>query len=275
MIYGVLGILMPVVRHRHARRIQALAAQRRDRLMFALYVTGTDTGIGKTLASCALLHALRGHGLRAAGMKPWRAAASASMPMAQCRCALALQAAGVPGVAYTDINPFALEHPLAPELAARDAGIEVTLCRRSSMPMRGWRRGSMRWWWGRGRLGGTAVGGADAGGPGARAAPAGGAGGRPAPGLPQPCAAQRARSPPMARTSPGWIRSHVDPAMERVDDNLGMLRAQPAPCWGVLPHARRVRIRWRWRGICGFRCWRRGSCFSGAWGTIPAFRWGG
>ena len=38
--------------------------------MFALYVTGTDTGIGKTLASSALLHALRAHGLRAAGMKP-------------------------------------------------------------------------------------------------------------------------------------------------------------------------------------------------------------
>ena len=37
---------------------------------FGLYVTGTDTGIGKTLASGALLHALRGHGLRAAGMKP-------------------------------------------------------------------------------------------------------------------------------------------------------------------------------------------------------------
>ena len=38
--------------------------------MFSVYVTGTDTGIGKTLASCALLHALRGHGLRVAGMKP-------------------------------------------------------------------------------------------------------------------------------------------------------------------------------------------------------------
>ena len=38
--------------------------------MFALYVTGTDTGIGKTLARCALLQAVRGHGLRAAGMKP-------------------------------------------------------------------------------------------------------------------------------------------------------------------------------------------------------------
>ena len=37
----------------------------------------------------------------------------------------------------------------------------------------------------------------------------------------------------------GWIASHVDPDMERVDDNIAMLRARmPAPCWGVLPHAR-------------------------------------
>jgi len=36
----------------------------------------------------------------------------------------------------------------------------------------------------------------------------------------------------------GWIASHVDPAMERVEDNLTMLRERlPAPCWGVLPHA--------------------------------------
>ena len=35
-----------------------------------LFVTGTDTGIGKTLASCALLHAYAGKGLRAVGMKP-------------------------------------------------------------------------------------------------------------------------------------------------------------------------------------------------------------
>ena len=38
--------------------------------MFSVYVTGTDTGIGKTLASTALLHALRNHGPRAVGMKP-------------------------------------------------------------------------------------------------------------------------------------------------------------------------------------------------------------
>ena len=36
----------------------------------AFYVTGTDTGIGKTFSSCALLHALRQRGHRAVGMKP-------------------------------------------------------------------------------------------------------------------------------------------------------------------------------------------------------------
>ena len=36
----------------------------------------------------------------------------------------------------------------------------------------------------------------------------------------------------------GWIASHVDPAMARVEDNIAMLRERlPAPCWGVLPHA--------------------------------------
>ena len=95
--------------------------------MFALYVTGTDTGIGKTLASCALLHALRGHGLRGAGMKPVASGCTRIDGEWRNADALALQAAGEPGIAYADINPFALEHPLAPELAARDAGVEVSL----------------------------------------------------------------------------------------------------------------------------------------------------
>ena len=95
--------------------------------MFALYVTGTDTGIGKTLASCALLHALRGHGLRAVGMKPVASGCERVDGEWRNADALALQTAGGAGIAYADINPFALEHPLAPELAARDAGIELAL----------------------------------------------------------------------------------------------------------------------------------------------------
>ncbi len=95
--------------------------------MFSVYVTGTDTGIGKTLASCTLLHALRAHGLRAAGMKPVASGCERIDGEWKNADALALQVAGEPGIAYADINPFALEHPLAPELAARDAGIEVAL----------------------------------------------------------------------------------------------------------------------------------------------------
>ena len=95
--------------------------------MFSIYVTGTDTGIGKTLTSCTLLHALRGHGLRVAGMKPVASGCSAIDGAWKNEDALALQAAGMAGLAYADINPFALEHPLAPELAARDAGVAIEL----------------------------------------------------------------------------------------------------------------------------------------------------
>lgn len=206
--------------------------------MFALYVTGTDTGIGKTLASSALLHALRGHGLRAAGMKPVASGCERLDAEWRNADALALQAAGVPGVAYADINPFALEHPLAPELAARDAGIEVTLppildaharlaARVDALVVEG--------------VGGWA-------------APLSAA-------LMQADLVRALRLPVVLVVGlrlgclnhallstraiaadgahlAGWIASHVDPDMARVEDNIEMLRARlPAPCWGVLPHA--------------------------------------
>ena len=90
-----------------------------------LYVTGTDTGVGKTVASAALLHALRAQGLRAVGMKP--VASGCELVDGEWRNAdaLALQAASEPQPSYADLNPFALPQPLAPELAARDAGVAV------------------------------------------------------------------------------------------------------------------------------------------------------
>ena len=91
------------------------------------FVTGTDTGIGKTLASSALLHALHVRGLRAVGMKPVASGCEATADGWRNEDALALQAASDPTPAYADINPYALPLPLAPELAARDAGVEVEL----------------------------------------------------------------------------------------------------------------------------------------------------
>ncbi len=206
--------------------------------MFSIYVTGTDTGIGKTLASCTLLHALRAHGLRAAGMKPVASGCARIDGQWRNEDALALQAAGAPGLAYDDINPFALEHPLAPELAARDAGTEVTL-----PPILA----------AHARLA-TEVDALVVEGVGGWAAPLSAS-------MMQVDLVRALRLPVVlvvglrlgclnhallsARAIvddgahlAGWIASHVDPAMARVEDNLAMLRERlPAPCWGVLPHA--------------------------------------
>lgn len=94
---------------------------------FGLYVTGTDTGIGKTVVSCALLHALRKQDLRAVGMKPVASGCERIAGQWRNDDALRLQAASNPVSDYVDINPYALPLPLAPELAARDAGIDVEL----------------------------------------------------------------------------------------------------------------------------------------------------
>ncbi|HET7126142.1 MAG TPA: ATP-dependent dethiobiotin synthetase BioD, partial [Lysobacter sp.] len=90
--------------------------------MHGFYVTGTDTGIGKTHSSVALLHALRAQGLRAVGMKPVASGCERIDGEWKNADALALLDASDPRPAYPDCNPYALPLPLAPELAARDAG---------------------------------------------------------------------------------------------------------------------------------------------------------
>ena len=91
------------------------------------YITGTDTGIGKTVASTALLHALRARGLRAVGMKPVASGCERIDGAWRNEDATALQEASDPRPDYADINPYALPAATAPELAARQAGIEIAL----------------------------------------------------------------------------------------------------------------------------------------------------
>ncbi|NUO78209.1 MAG: AAA family ATPase, partial [Lysobacter sp.] len=86
------------------------------------FVTGTDTGIGKSVASATLLHALRAQGLRAVGMKPVASGCEVTPQGLRNEDALLLQAASAPVPDYADINPYALRAPLAPELAAADDG---------------------------------------------------------------------------------------------------------------------------------------------------------
>ena len=202
-------------------------------------MTGTDTGVGKSLASVALLHALRARGLRAVGMKPGAAGCDATRDGLRNEDALALQAASDPQPAYADVNPWALPEPTAPQLAARAAGIAV------SMPPLLEAHA---------RLAAAAD-----------AVVVAGAGGWLSPladGIEHADLAQALDLPVIlvvglrlgclshARLSAraisgdgcrllGWLGSAVDPGFSRRDDYLGLLRdALPGPCLGVLPHAR-------------------------------------
>lgn len=93
----------------------------------AFFVTGTDTGAGKTFVSTVLLHALRQRGLRAVGMKPVASGSELTPEGLRNEDALALQAASEPRPDYALVNPWALTEPTAPEIAARIDGVEVTL----------------------------------------------------------------------------------------------------------------------------------------------------
>ncbi|MBA3487273.1 MAG: dethiobiotin synthase [Lysobacter sp.] len=202
----------------------------------SIYITGTDTGVGKTLVSTSVLHALRARGLRAVGMKPVASGCSRIGGGWRNDDALQLQSASNPRPLYENLNPYALIHPLAPELAAQDEGVEVTL----EPILSAWSR-----------LAGQAD-----------AVVVEGVGGWAAPlsaSLDQ-SAVVRALGVPVvlvvglrlgcishARLTAsaieadgahlaGWIASEIDPEMDRIDDNFALLHQRlNAPCWGRLP----------------------------------------
>jgi dethiobiotin synthetase len=92
-----------------------------------IFVTGTDTGIGKTHASLALLLAHRAHGRSAIGMKPIASGCRETEQGLRNDDAEALIGASAPTPAYPLCNPFALPLAIAPHLAAREAGIEISM----------------------------------------------------------------------------------------------------------------------------------------------------
>ena len=93
----------------------------------SVFITGTDTGIGKTYASVALLHALRGAGLRAVGMKPVASGCMATAEGLRNEDALALQSASSGSPDYADVNPLAYAAAVSPHLAAAAEGRRVEL----------------------------------------------------------------------------------------------------------------------------------------------------
>jgi dethiobiotin synthetase len=188
-----------------------------------IFVTGTDTGVGKTYVACALVRALRGAGCRAAGMKPIAAGIDRGSQWNADVVALA-DADGL-DVPPRVRNPFGFADPIAPHIAARDCGVTVDM---------------------------AAI--ARAFGELARSADvvvvegAGGARVPVAPGLDMLDIARTLRLPVLLVTGvrlgclnhalltidaiaarglslAGWVANRIDPAMLRADDNVAALRA--------------------------------------------------
>jgi dethiobiotin synthetase len=91
----------------------------------ALFITGTDTGIGKTLVSVSLVKALVRHGLRCAVMKPVASGSEHTPAGLRNADALALAEASNVLVPYASINPYCFEPAISPHIAAEEAKIEV------------------------------------------------------------------------------------------------------------------------------------------------------
>ena len=92
-----------------------------------IFVTGTDTGVGKTVIACAVVRALRDEGARVAVMKPVASGAFQTPEGLRNADALALMEAAGRGFshAYGEVNPYCFEPPISPHIAAKEAGIEV------------------------------------------------------------------------------------------------------------------------------------------------------
>lgn len=203
--------------------------------MNGLFITGTDTGVGKTCVSVALLHLLSQQGWCVAGFKPVAAGVNEAGSNEDVE---ALQAASSRALTSQQVGPYQLRAACAPHLAAQMQGVSV--------PREGW------------------LGRAQALGDNLDLVIAEGAGGFCVPlnlhprwglddvavefqwpvilvvGLRLGClnhallTAQAIAARGLALA--GWVCNRIDPSMPWADDNLASLKSLlSAPCWGDIP----------------------------------------
>lgn len=95
--------------------------------MAGFFVTGTDTGVGKTWVTLALMRALQAQGLQVVGMKP---VATGCKRMDGELCnedALLLQQQASRLLPYHQVNPYAYAPPVSPDIAAKQAGLPINI----------------------------------------------------------------------------------------------------------------------------------------------------
>lgn len=93
----------------------------------AFFIAGTDTGVGKTTVSCALLAAAKAKGLSTLALKPLAAGCEQTADGLRNDDALALMAVMTEPLSYDEVNPVALAAALSPHLAAAEAGRRLSI----------------------------------------------------------------------------------------------------------------------------------------------------
>ncbi len=107
-----------------------------------VFITGTDTGVGKTLVSCALLSILAKQGRSVLGMKPIASGCRQTSQGLRNEDAELLIRHSSKVMPYSLVNPYAYEDAIAPHLAAAqsDKPIDLEIIQRQyielSCPMR-------------------------------------------------------------------------------------------------------------------------------------------
>jgi dethiobiotin synthetase len=91
------------------------------------FITGTNTGAGKTRVTAGLLAAAHAAGLKAAGMKPVASGAERCEGRLVSADALLIAAASAQTTPYDDLNPYCLLEPISPHIAADMANISIDI----------------------------------------------------------------------------------------------------------------------------------------------------
>ena len=97
-----------------------------------LFVTGTDTGAGKTWATLGLMSSRQARGLAVNGMKPVASGSARLGGKLRNADALLIQAQSSGSPAYEQVNPYAFAEPIAPHIAALREGVRIDLDRVSA-----------------------------------------------------------------------------------------------------------------------------------------------
>jgi len=91
------------------------------------FITGTDTGVGKTLIASALLYKFAQSGLKSVGMKPVAAGCELVSGQLISEDVTKLIAASNITATLAQVNPYAFAPVIAPHIAAKQAGVEIEL----------------------------------------------------------------------------------------------------------------------------------------------------